>query len=77
MDLLRHAWTLFDERERWKALGLLFLMILGAGFEALGVGLIMPFIALLAEPGAMHALPVLGGLFEEASDKEILIWAGV
>lgn len=59
MDMARQVWSLFDRPQRLGAVGLFVLMLIGAGFEALGVGLIMPFIALVADPAAVQDMPVL------------------
>ncbi len=59
MDMARQVWSLFDGPQRWRAVGLFFLMLIGAGFEALGIGLIMPFIALVADPTSVEGMPLL------------------
>jgi ATP-binding cassette, subfamily B, bacterial PglK len=77
MELLRQAWLLFEPRERLRAVALLMMMMIGAGFEALGVGLVMPFIALLADPSSVTKMPVLAGLLEGSSEATILMWMGL
>ena len=62
MKLVRQVWSLFDRPQRRLAVGLFFLMLLGAGFEALGIGLVMPFIALVAEPTSVQEMPLLPDL---------------
>lgn len=50
MSIIRKVYALLDARSR-KTAGILFVvMVIGAFFEALGVGLILPFIAMLTNP---------------------------
>ncbi len=80
MELVRQMWSLFEGPQRFRAVGLFFLMLLGAGFEALGIGLIMPFIALVAEPHSVQEMPLLPQLMEAVgatSGSEIVIAAGL
>jgi ATP-binding cassette subfamily C protein len=57
--LLREVLRLFTGRERATALFLLALSFLGALLEMAGVALVMPFVALLGDPGRMNSLPIL------------------
>ena len=80
MDLVRQLWSLFDARQRRLACGLFALMLLGAGFEALGIGLIMPFIALVGQPHSVWEMPLLPSLldaFGVDSPSGIVIFAGL
>ncbi|RVU42144.1 ABC transporter ATP-binding protein [Lujinxingia sediminis] len=62
MPLLRQIWSLFDPRQRRELLGLFALMLIGAGFEALGVGIVMPFISLINDPSAAYDIPLAAEL---------------
>ncbi|TXD42834.1 ABC transporter ATP-binding protein [Lujinxingia vulgaris] len=62
MPLLRQIWSLFDPRQRRELLGLFMLMLIGAGFEALGVGIVMPFISLINDPSAAYDVPLAADL---------------
>lgn len=42
--------SLFDGRERGRLAGLLFMMLVGAGLDILGFGMVFPLIALLVDP---------------------------
>lgn len=71
-------WRIFTASERRGAIGLLMLMIIGMGFEMLGVGLIVPVMSLLSNPNAFvntpaltDLAPVLGG----STTTELVIWA--
>ena len=80
MELVRQVWSLFEGPQRVRAVGLFFLMLLGAGFEALGIGLVMPFIALVAEPMSVEQMPVLPGAIEAlgiTTESGIVIAAGL
>ena len=80
MELVRQVWSLFDRRQRRLGIGLFGLMLIGAGFEALGIGLVMPFIALVADPGSIHEMPVGAGFVDAlgiSTDSGIIIAAGV
>ncbi|MGH8179024.1 MAG: ABC transporter ATP-binding protein [Steroidobacter sp.] len=52
-QIIRQVWHLLTRIERRRALGLLGLMILGMFLETLGIGLVVPFIALLASEDAL------------------------
>lgn len=80
MKLVGQAWALLERRHRRLGALLLVMMLIGAGFEALGVGLVMPFIALVAEPERAYEMPLISGLLERAqitSEKGIVICAGL
>jgi ATP-binding cassette, subfamily B, bacterial PglK len=53
-NLLGHILPLLDTRERLMSLGFLVAMALGAALETLGVGLIVPFVQLVNDPGAIE-----------------------
>ena len=58
-DLLR----LFSKRERTRLAFIVAAMALGAIFEAIGIGLIMPFIAILSNPQLIHDNALLNGIY--------------
>ena len=79
-ELVRQLWSIFGRRQRRQALGLFALMLVGAAFEAVGIGLIMPFIALVAEPASIADMPLLPGLFNALglhSPQQIVVGAGL
>lgn len=57
--LLRQVIRLFSRKERFQIAGLLLLMLLGALVEALGIGLVIPFIGILNNPAIIHEQPIL------------------
>jgi ATP-binding cassette, subfamily B, bacterial PglK len=80
MSLISELLYLFDRRDRLPALALLFLMLLGAGFEAVGIGSVFPFIALISNPDAVQHHSVLRFLLRSSrltSTRDFLIWCGV
>ena len=50
MKLIRQLWYIFTPRERIEGGILLCAMILGAAFEAVSIGLVVPFIGVLKQP---------------------------
>ena len=50
MHLLQQLSYIFNSRDRLEGLMLLFAMVFGALFEVIGIGLVIPFLALLREP---------------------------
>jgi ABC-type multidrug transport system fused ATPase/permease subunit len=65
--------------QRGKALGLLFLMLLGAVFEGIGLGLVMPYIALLARADSRTLPKTLLNAFADIGVhrmRDILLWTG-
>ncbi len=80
IELVRQLWSLFGSRQRRQAFGLFFLMLVGAAFEAIGIGLIMPFIALVADPSAIQDMPLLPDLLAAlgiSAPQHIVIAAGL
>lgn len=55
MKLHEQLWRLFTPRQRLEIIALAAATLCGAALEALAVGLVMPFIQLLARPGALPA----------------------
>lgn len=81
MNLLIKLLYIFDRRDKLQALALFFIMLFGACFEALGIGLIMPFIALINNPEVVKKQSIFKWIYDTFgmdSYQEILIWsAGV
>jgi ABC-type multidrug transport system fused ATPase/permease subunit len=53
---------MLDARGRRQALGVALAMIVGGLFEAIGVGLVVPFVAVMTAPESVSSLPLIGGL---------------
>ena len=58
VTLLRQLWYILSRRERIEGSILLCGMALGALFEAISIGLVVPFIAVLKDPGLVLEAPV-------------------
>jgi ATP-binding cassette, subfamily B, bacterial PglK len=66
VKLIRQLWYILTPQERVEGAFLLCAMVLGAFFEAVSIGLVIPFIAVLKEPEllfkARHIRPLLSNL---------------
>jgi ATP-binding cassette subfamily C protein len=51
MRLFRDLIDLFDRRERWKLAGVSLLLLGGSLLEVVGVGIILPFVKIVGDPG--------------------------
>lgn len=70
--------ALLNRKEKFQAAGLIGLMFIGAGFEALGLGLLMPFISLLNRPDLIQEKPALRRIYEAlgmATPQQFIIYA--
>ncbi|MGK7873298.1 MAG: ABC transporter ATP-binding protein [Xenococcaceae cyanobacterium] len=80
MKFFQKLLYLFTTRERWQIAGLFLLILIGAGFETLGVGLVLPFIYLLENPQLVQQEGILGWVYQavgEPAPRQFLIWAGL
>ena len=59
MTVLRHIWALLSRRQRQQAIVLLVLTIIGMVLETLGLGLVIPVIALLTQPDVAAGYPAV------------------
>ena len=75
MNIYQKFWRLLDRKQKYSSVRLIFLTILGAVFEAAGVGLIIPFISVIAADDIiipnliLNAFPTLNSF----DNKEIII----
>jgi ATP-binding cassette subfamily C protein len=79
MNVIEQLGYFLTQRDKLHAAGLLFLTLLGAGFEALGVALIFPFITLVSGPDAVEHYAPLRWLYQRSglsSPQQFLIWCG-
>ncbi|HIK35075.1 MAG TPA: ABC transporter ATP-binding protein [Thermosynechococcus sp. M98_K2018_005] len=53
---LGKIWRLLDRGDRWQLVGMGILMLIGTILEALGVGLVLPFIAIIEKPSRLNDL---------------------
>ncbi|MCG3674637.1 ABC transporter ATP-binding protein [Aliarcobacter butzleri] len=76
----KKIWLLFDNKERRKAIYLLLLMVFMAFFEVLGIGSIMPFLAVLGDPQKVYTNEYLYRIFqwgEFSNTNSYLIFLGI
>jgi ATP-binding cassette, subfamily B, bacterial PglK len=78
--VLKRIWRLLDGVERRSLLRLVPLVLITAVFELVGVSAVIPFVTLLADPGAAYDLPIVGAWLATlgvADPTELLRYAGV
>lgn len=76
MAFLRKLLYLLERRDKIIGAGLLGMMILGGLFEALGVALLFPFLALVNDPSAVERsdlLQSIGDIFGLSGTRDLLI----
>lgn len=56
-NVVSDLWLLLDRRSKVRAVGLFLMMLVAAGLEGLGIGAIMPFLALVAAAGNAEDVP--------------------
>lgn len=79
MKLFKKLLYLFTTREKWQIAGLFILILIGAGFETLGVGSVFPLISLMENPQLVQEGGILGWVYQLLGEPEIrhfLIWSG-
>lgn len=79
MNTLKQLFSLFSPRERTQIYWLLFAILVMALVEMAGIASIMPFMAMLGDPGLIHrhgALAFLYGKFGFSSDTTFLYFVG-
>lgn len=64
LSLARRLRGLFTPRERARLAVIVLMMTVGAAFEALSIGLILPFIAILNSPALIHENTILRRAYE-------------
>lgn len=77
---LQKLLRLFTVRERWQIVWLCLLILIGAIFETLGVGLVLPFIALLENPQQVEEAGLSKWIYQTSGEPELrifLIWIGL
>ena len=61
-DIVRKFWKLLSQVERRRTVVLITLMFIGTGLEMLGIGLVLPALALIARPDYANSHPAIGSL---------------
>lgn len=79
VSILQKIWGLLTSSERRNVLVLLGLMLIGMVLETLGVGLVIPALALLTQKDFIHHFPVLLPLFQAlgSPSQEYLVIGGM
>jgi len=80
INLYKKIWILLSSHEKNRAMLLLFLMILMAFLEVLGVGSIMPFLSVLGNPESIETNSYLNAIytyFDFQSKDSFLIFLGL
>lgn len=76
MNLFKRLWGMLSPVERIEALGLVVLMVAGALMELVGLGLVMPVIAVLSEPALMEQnrfLKLIRDIVNPSSDSQFIL----
>ena len=73
--MIRRFWRLLERKERRALVSLVPLMLLAAAVEVVGVAAVIPFLSVLADPGSLPALPLIGPLVvaSEIDDVGVLV----
>lgn len=81
MSTIKKLLVLLQPEQLKEAMLLLLLMLVGMVLETLGVGLIIPMLAIVTEPGAVSRYPFLNNLFvqlgSQSSEQTLVIMLGV
>lgn len=70
MQLVRTLWQILSPRERIEGAILLCAMALGAVLEAVSIGLVVPFVAVLRDPGLVLHAPVAQSILSALGIRE-------
>jgi ABC-type multidrug transport system fused ATPase/permease subunit len=71
MAILKRLLQIFTPTERWQLLGMLLLLLVGAGLETFSVGVIPAFVALLSKPDLIETQPWLQRLYDLSGANSI------
>lgn len=78
--MLKRLWNLLDARERRRIIASVPMLVLTALVEVVGVAAVIPFLALLADPGSAGSLPLIGPWLQGTGITDsvaMLRWTGV
>jgi ATP-binding cassette, subfamily B, bacterial PglK len=70
VKLVRQLWYILTPQERVEGAFLLCAMVVGAFFEALSIGVVIPFIAVLREPNLLSKIPNIQPIFLGFNTKD-------
>jgi len=80
MSAIEKLLHFFSRRDKVVASALLLMMLVGAGFEALSIALVFPFIAIINNPEVVQNYRLLHWAYEAlglSSTRSFLVWCGV
>ena len=80
VDIYRQLWVLMTRQERRRFFLLMVATIIMSLFELAGVGVILPFLSVVADPGVVETNPVLAGFadfFGLRTPEQIMIGVGL
>ncbi|GAB4284183.1 MAG: ABC transporter ATP-binding protein [Oscillatoriaceae cyanobacterium] len=80
MKFFQKLLYLFTTKERWQIAGLFLLILIGGGFETLGVGLVLPLISLLGNPELIEQQGILRWIYQavgEPAPRQFLMGCGL
>lgn len=75
MSIITRLLRIFDRREKTILVVLLFMALLGAGFETVSIGALLPFIQVLTNPSSVQQLPIVGEYTAHMSEAGVVIAA--
>jgi ATP-binding cassette, subfamily B, bacterial PglK len=70
--MLTRLWRLLEGADRRRILWIVPLLVVSAGVEIVGVAAVLPFLALLADPGSVVSLPLVGPTLDAWADGDPL-----
>lgn len=70
IKFLQKLLSLFTIGEQWQIAGLFALILVGAGFETLGIGLVLPFISLLENPQRIEDAGLLQWAYQAVGEPK-------
>ncbi|MFC0560077.1 ABC transporter ATP-binding protein [Halalkalibacter alkalisediminis] len=62
-DAFKKLLMLFEKKEKKKLVVLFFMMLIAAIFETIGIGLVVPFVGIITNPGIIHEQAVLSYIY--------------
>ena len=77
--MITMLWPIFNRKEKWTVAFLFLLIFIAASLEVLGIGALLPFIALLSKPGLVESNVYLNKLYrmvDPGTANEFMIWLG-
>ncbi len=80
LTTFKRIWYLLNQKERWQAVALLLMMLIGAGLEIISMGLLPVYISLIAQPNIAKQNPIviyLSQLVRLDSPRETIVMVGL